>query len=222
MGHQFDVVVFDLDGTLLDTSEGILGSVSHTIAQLGLEPLNQTQLKSFIGPPVQDSFRKYYHLHEDDIQLASNVFREHYKTVNLFKAKPYDGIYTLFDTLCQNHIQPAIATYKREDYALELLHHFQFQRYTEIMCGADMEGRYRKKDIIQKALQASGLANKQRAVMIGDSDSDGIGANTVGIPFIAVTYGFGFATAKDAAKHQPYAVANDVGMLQTVLLGGEE
>ena len=104
MGHQFDVVIFDLDGTLLDTSEGILNSVSHVIAQLGLEPLSQAQLKTFIGPPVQDSFRKHYNLHEDDIQLASNLFREHYKTVNLFKAKPYDGIYTLFDSLFQNHI----------------------------------------------------------------------------------------------------------------------
>ena len=105
----------------------------------------------------------------------------------------------LFEELCKRGIRPAVATYKREDYALTLLRHFGFDRYTDVMFGGDHENKLKKKDIIEKCMTVTGVP-KERAVMIGDTAFDAIGAEGMGVDFLGVTYGFGFENADDVAK----------------------
>ena len=119
-----------------------------------------------------------------------------------------------------NGIRPAIATYKRQDYASEILLHFGFDRYTDIMYGADHENKLKKKDIIEKALIDMEISNYSDTVMIGDSDNDAIGAADIGMKFIGVTYGFGFKNAEDVRRFPNIGAAGSTKELKTLLIGG--
>ncbi len=222
MAHQFKVAVFDLDGTLLDTSEGVLAAVKYTIDKMGFTLLSDKQLESFIGPPIQNSFAAHYGLSGDILQELAGIFRDRYKDVDLLKATPYDGIFDVFTALLDNGIIPVVATYKRQDYAVMLLKHYGFDKYTDKMFGGDHENKLKKRDIIELALQAAGLAPDEysSAVMIGDSDNDAIGAEGIGTKFIGVTYGFGFHTKDDVYKFSAIGAADTTQELTELILGG--
>lgn len=220
MEQRFKAAVFDLDGTLLDTSEGVLASVRYTINYFGFKPLAEEQLRNFIGPPIQDSFAKAYGLEGNVLQEIATVFRNRYKEADLLKAVPYDGIYDVFERLTENGIKSAIATYKRQDYATEILVHFGFDKYTNIMYGADHENKLKKNDIIRNAISDAGVTAPEEAVMVGDSDNDAIGAKSLGVKFIGVTYGFGFHTAADVEKYPNIGVARTTNEISRVMIEG--
>ena len=102
-----------------------------------------------------------------------------------------------FITFHENGIKTAVATYKRQDYAEKILKHFGFDKVCDVICGSDFEGKLTKKDIIKNAMDSLGIVDRKRAVMVGDSDNDAQGADELGIPFIGVTYGFGFDDKAD-------------------------
>ena len=195
--RRYDVAVFDLDGTLLDTTRGVLDAVKYTIEKMGYHELSKERLASFIGPPIQDSFAAAYGLSGPVLQELATVFRDRYKGPDLLKAEPYEGIYELCQGLIDRGIEPAVATYKREDYAVTLLKHFGFGNYMKIMHGADHENRLKKQDIIRMCIAEAGVTDLRRVVMIGDTLHDAAGAEKLGVDFIAVTYGFGFHEEKD-------------------------
>lgn len=198
--RRFDAAVFDLDGTLLDTSEGIIRSVSYVIKKRGLPTLDEDVIRTFIGPPMQRSFARVYGLDEKEANAAADDFRNRYKEDDLLLAKPYEGIFETIEKLMAEGVKCAVATYKRQDYAEKILIHFGFDRICTAMCGADFKGKLTKKDIIENAIKLTGVSDKKRAVMIGDSDNDAVGAYEMGIPFIGVTYGFGFLSESDVAS----------------------
>lgn len=194
---RYEIAIFDVDGTLLDTREGVIASVETAIRKFGYPMPEPEVLRSFIGPPIQDSFAKTYGLSKEDADRMAAAFRESYKGENLLKAKPYDGIYELMDTLCRKGIQIAIATYKRQDYAETILRYFGFHRYSNVLYGSDFEGKLKKVDIIRKCMEDLGSRDYTNAVMIGDSWHDANGAEQLGVDFIGVTYGFDFKTRQE-------------------------
>lgn len=201
------LAIFDLDGTLLDTAQGIHDAVRYTIEHFSLPTLSEAELNSFIGPPVQHSFSRFYGLRGEELQKITNFFRNRYSTADLFKAAPYDGIFEALSCLKERGILVAVATYKREDYAKKLLAEFKFDRYAQFIFGADNENKLKKSDIIGLCLDSARIT-ADKAVMIGDSDNDAIGANNLGIDFVAVTYGFGFRSRQDAEVFHPFACAD--------------
>lgn len=217
--QHFDVVVFDVDGTLLDTSEGVLASVKYTIGKHNLPEIDEETLRTFIGPPIQDSFARVYGLSGEILQELATTFRNQYKDVDLLKAVPYEGIFDVFEALLANGIKPAIATYKRQDYATKIMQHFGFDKYTDIIYGADHENKLKKRDIIELALKDSGVSDFSKAVMIGDSDNDAIGAEGIGTEFIGVTYGFGFRSKEDVNKFKNVGSADTAKELRMLLVG---
>lgn len=192
---RFKLVVFDVDGTLLNTSEGILESVRYTIKKHGMKMLEDSLLKKFIGPPIQESFQRAYQVNEETVKKLTETFRNRYKNVDLLKAVPYEGIFDVLRYLKENGTEIAIATYKRQDYAEIIVRHFGFGEYSDIIFGADPDNKLRKSDIIKKCLSAARLDSSAEAVMVGDSENDAIGAKEAGLQFIGVTYGFGFCRA---------------------------
>lgn len=190
------LLIFDLDGTILDTTEGILESVKYTIEHFQLEMLPHEQLLTFIGPPIQDSFARAYGLSGAVLQEIADVFRAIYSQKYLLEAKPYDGIFQLFESLQQAGIQTAVATYKREDYAIRLLKHFGFDKYITVMHGGDNFNQLKKSDIITQCIEESSVVDKNEVVMVGDTIFDAAGAAALGLRFIAVTYGFGFRSGE--------------------------
>lgn len=197
---KYKLAILDLDGTILDTTEGVIASVKHTIQTMDYKMPTDEELSLFIGPPIQDSFAKCYGLSGSVLQEIATIFRDQYKNVDLLKAKAYPGIYELFEKMLDRGITPAVATYKREDYALTLLKYYHFDKYTSIMYGADHENKLKKRDIIEKCISDANITNYSEVVMIGDTIHDANGAAQIGIDFIGVTYGFGFKKKDDLEK----------------------
>lgn len=200
MRSKYKCVAFDLDGTLIDTSEGIYSSILYTVKVNGLRPLTDEELHTFIGPPLQRTFNKYYGITGDALEKVISDYRYIYKRSEMFRARPYDGIFELLAALKELGITPAVATYKPQDSAERVLRYFGFDKYTDLFFGADDNDVLKKSDIIRSAVKAAGVSDLSEAVMIGDSDNDANGAKDAGVDFIGVTYGFGFRTPGDVDK----------------------
>lgn len=208
MQRMYDYIIFDVDGTLLDTTEGVLSAVKYTIIVSGLPRLPKEALLTFIGPPIQDSFRKHYGIEGAKLQELATIFRNQYKDVDLLKAVPYEGIYDVCEKLKEAGIKIGVATYKRQDYAERILKHFKFDRYSNYLYGADHENKLKKMDIIKLCMDEMGVIDKKRVLMIGDSSHDAIGAEKIGVDFLGVTYGFDFKNKEDVMKFPAIGVAD--------------
>ena len=189
-------ILFDLDGTLLDTTEGVLESAAHAARQLGLPKLSHDTMLKFVGPPIQDSFKIHYGLGEEPAQKAAELFRSYYKEKALLKAVPYPGLIETLALLQRMGCALGVATYKREDYALTILDHFGIAPFCRSMHGADNFNKLSKADIVSLCLNELGAARKD-SVLVGDTAHDAKGASLAGIDFIGVTFGFGFKTKED-------------------------
>lgn len=210
-------VIFDLDGTLLDTSEGIVESAKHTAKEFGYPDLSYSEWLTFVGPPVQNSFMDNYGCDIDEAQRMADSFRDYYKTKALFRAKPYEGIFELCNRLKSNNINMAVATYKREDYAIKLLKHFEFDKYCSPIHGADNNNVLSKTDIVSLCLEEMS-ATKDNSVLIGDTSHDAIGAMQASIPFIAVTYGFGFRCENEVKEYKNIGVVKRPLEVEKIIL----
>ena len=189
-------ILFDLDGTLLDTTEGVLESAAHAARQLDLPALPHDTMLKFVGPPIQDSFKVHYGLDEESAQKAAELFRSYYKEKALLKATPYPGLIETLAQLQKTGYVLGVATYKREDYALTILEHFGIAPFCRSMHGADNFNHLSKADIVNLCLTELGAARAD-SVLVGDTAHDAKGAALAGIDFIGVTFGFGFKTKED-------------------------
>lgn len=199
MKYKYDVAVFDLDGTLLDTSKGIISAINYTINKNNLKKISNNKIKKFIGPPIQETFSKIYKTNTYDSQKLADTFRERYKNVDLLEAEPYAGIYDVLEELSKN-IKIAVSTYKREDYAKKLLEEFGFNRYFNVITGGDNLNTLTKRDIIKISIDNLKGTDYNKIVYIGDTESDFKAAKNLGINFIGVNYGFGFKKVSDFAN----------------------
>lgn len=199
-------ILFDLDGTLFDTTEGIIESAWYAATKLGYERLPYEKMLQFVGPPIQESFMKHYNCTSNRAQEATEIFRNYYKQGALFKAAPYEGIYELFDELQALDIKMAVATYKGEDLALKILGHFGMDKYCCSIHGADNNNKLKKSDIINICLNEM-KGDRQESVLIGDTMNDARGAADANIDFIAVTYGFGYKVKEELEKYPYIGVA---------------
>ncbi len=205
---SYRAVIFDVDGTLLNTREGILSAVGATLEEFGMRPLKKEDERLFIGPPIQRSLMEVYGLTKEEAQSFANVFRERYsKHEFLFRAGVYDGIPQLMERLQESGIRIAVATYKREDYAVDIVTHFGLAGRADVVHGADNFNKLTKSDIIRLCIEEMGFSPAE-CVMVGDSDNDAIGAEGIGCPFIGVTYGFGFESREDVQAFKNIGAAD--------------
>lgn len=188
---QYRCIIFDLDGTLMDTSAGILKCVDHIVAQFGLDSLSEQEKLSFIGPSIQESFRRCYRCTTERAWVLATAWREVYKEKFLFEAVPYEGIYDLLEKFRGNGCKTAVATNKREDYTQKLLEHFSFLPLFDCIVGADFDGKLNKADMIRLCMEQTNVKKPSQCLMVGDTTGDMMAAQEVGVPFLGVTYGFG-------------------------------
>ncbi len=209
---DYKAVLFDLDGTLIDTSAGVIDCIKLTIEKLNLAPLPLEKILKFIGPPLQDSFRDICHLDETMVDTAVKTFRGYYTGDNLFNVSIYDGIFELLDWLKSHNIKIAVATYKQENFAKTLLQHVGIAQRCDYIYGSDPSGLLTKADIVEKCIESFGV-DKSEVVLIGDSHFDAVGAKGANVDFIGVTYGFGFKTKSDVAEFENVIAVDTVGEL---------
>lgn len=210
--HDYKVIVFDLDGTLLNTSKGIFNSVRYAAQQLGLKQLEEYELKKFVGPPPTESYRKVYNLSEEQAKQAASLHRKYGLEKAVYEAEHYDGIQPFLQKLKLESKYLAVATLKREDIAKKVLNHFGLGEYFDTIVGIDVGESLTKADtigIVKKRLNLS----DEPTVLIGDSPYDAVGAQEAGVDFIGVTYGFGFSDENEVAQYPHVACADSVKQL---------
>ena len=212
-------MIFDLDGTLLDTSAGIVESVRHAVARLGFPALSQKQFLSFIGPPLQDSFRRCCGCTEAEAEALTEEFRVYYSAGAVLNAVPYDGIEALCEALRARGVPLAVATAKPQAFSGPLLRHFGLDRFFAVIRGPALEGGLRKPDLIRLCVEDLG-ADAEKCVMVGDTEHDAAGAQLAGVPFLAVRYGFGDAEKMLRCPH--VGVADTPGDILRILTEREE
>ncbi|MGG5735815.1 MULTISPECIES: HAD family hydrolase [Bacillus cereus group] len=189
---MYKTFLFDLDGTLTDPKEGIINSVLYALEKIGIEEVNISELDSFIGPPIQQSFIDRYNMNEIEVERAVFYFREYLKRSGLLENTVYDGIPTLLQELKDAGNRLFVATSKPTVFAKQVIEHFQLTTFFEEIVGSNLDGtKIKKEEIIAHILQTNEELKKEEMVMIGDRKHDVIGANSNGIASIGVLYGYG-------------------------------
>ena len=189
---MFDTVLFDLDGTLTDPGEGITKSVEYALKKFDIITQDRCELYKFIGPPLKDSFMKYYGFSEEKAEQAIDYYREYFRDIGIFENEVYEGVEDMMRTLHNNGKRLVLATSKPEEFAIRILEHFGLKKYFAVAAGASMDSsRSKKGDVIAYAISLCEDFNKDTAVMIGDREHDIIGAKENGLKSIGVLYGYG-------------------------------
>ena len=182
-------ILFDLDGTLTDSGEGIINCAIVALEHFHLPIPSQEELRVFVGPPLQESFLRFG-VPADRVDEAIQVYRSRYIPIGKFENIPYPGIRELLEALKAEGHKLYVATSKPETMSVEILEHFGLARYFDQICGASMDAsRSTKEAVIAYLLEQNGRADNM--VMVGDTKFDVIGAKKHGIPTIGVAWGYG-------------------------------
>lgn len=197
MKANFDAVFFDFDGTVADTGEGIFASVNYAVESLGYEPLSDEMLRTFIGPPVFESFRRMLGADDETAALAVKKYREYYAEKGIFNLRVYDGITELFDEIKKSGIKLAIASSKPENFVKRIIDRLDLSGIIDFVSAPESDKAPESKvALVEKAIAHFGV-DKSRALMVGDRFFDVDGAKGAGIECVGVTFGYG---SKDELK----------------------
>lgn len=193
MKNPYDLILFDLDGTLTDSGEGITKSVQYALSKFGIEEPELEKLRKFIGPPLIDSFENYYGFSREDAIKARNIYKERYLPIGWMENRPYDGIEEVLDELQKTGIMMGVATSKPEDVAEKVLEYFELKKYFPVICAAPNNGlNGEKPGRIRAAIEEARAlgCEAKNVIMVGDTRFDVLGAHECGIPCVGVTWGF--------------------------------
>lgn len=184
-------LLFDLDGTLINTREGIVKSVYYALNSLDIEESEPEKLNRFIGPPLDYSFRNYYKLNDTGIRKAIEKYRERYKDKGIYECKPYDGMKELVKKCYEKNHVICLATAKPQPFAEQILEMFDLKKYFTVIVGASFDNSFVEKTaIVEKVISDLGNVPKSEMIMIGDREHDIIGAKNNGIESVGIKHGF--------------------------------
>ena len=182
-------ILFDLDGTLTDSGEGIINCATLALRHFGLPIPSYADMRTFVGPPLRDSFIRFG-VPADQADEAIRVYRSRYIPTGMFENTPYPGIRELLEALRAEGYTLYVATSKPEEMSVTILEKFDLAKYFHRICGASIDSRRSTKDaVIAYLLESSGA--KEDMVMVGDTKYDILGAKAHGIPAIGVGWGYG-------------------------------
>lgn len=189
---SYQYYFFDLDGTLVDSEKGITNSVKYVLEKYHIKNYDMETLRKFIGPPLGESFQKYFGFPQEETERLIKSYREYYTAGGMYEAEIYGGIEELLKGLKKEGKTLAVATSKPEAFAKQILERFGLAPYFDCIAGASMDGsRIAKDAVLEYALSRCGVEEKARAVMIGDREHDIFGARKNGLDSIGVLFGFG-------------------------------
>lgn len=215
--RTWSTVLFDLDGTIVDSAADITASLAHMFTELGLDVPSDDVLRSYVGPPLLDSLRLTAGFDDAEAWEALNVYRDHYGE-HFLRSPVFPGVAGVLERLHAAGIPIALATSKPESMARQVLDHAGLSQYfTEITGASDDEELSTKADVVREALrrlQAKGI-DTSNAVMVGDRGYDTLGAAANGVPTILVEWGYG----SPAEAADTIAVVHSTDQLRNLLLG---
>lgn len=189
-------IFFDLDGTIIDSAPGIIKALRYAYQQAALSVPDDSVLRKFIGPPLLESIEKYTKISPES-ELARQLlrgFQEYYGRSGWQEMRLYPQIVPVLKQLQQNGHRLYIATAKPQTFAKQIVDYLEIQQYFVNLYGTDLDEKMQKKDVIQRALKTEAISDPQQIVMVGDRDTDVLGAAANQVATIGVLYGFGTAT----------------------------
>ena len=185
-------ILFDLDGTIIDSSEGVTKSVQHALKHFGIDEPDLKKLNVFIGPPLVESFPKNYGFSKEQTQEAIAIYRERYKPIGMLECQLYDGVAECLKKLHEMGYKISVASSKPEPFCKKILEHFGILDLFDEVVGATEDGRIdTKEEVLQELLRRWSDIALEDMCLIGDTIYDIEGANLVGIKSVGVSYGFG-------------------------------
>lgn len=206
-------IIFDLDGTLTDSGEGILNCAELALRHFDLPIPDRKTMRVFVGPPLHDTFVKFG-VPEDKAEEAVAVYRSRYTTVGKFENTPYPGVHDLLQALADRGHTLLVATSKPEGMSKEIMDKFELSRYFQRICGASLDrSRSSKEDVIAYLLKLNGTA--ENMIMVGDTAFDVLGAAAHGIPTVGVSWGYG--SVEEMRNAGAVAIANTMDELLSIL-----
>ena len=184
-------LLFDLDGTLTDPMVGITSSVQYALEKFGIHVRYLKELIPFIGPPLEESFQKFYGFSKEDAEKAIQYYREYYAPKGIFENEVYEGIPEMLAHLTEAGFTLLVATSKPTVFARKVLKHFGMEDYFSFVGGSELDGsRTKKAEVISYILKTCGIEAKE-AIMIGDRRHDIEGGKACGLESVGVLYGYG-------------------------------
>lgn len=189
---SYKYFIFDLDGTLVDSSPSIYASIRATEKALGLVPVAEAELHRFVGPPLALSFEQFYGATAEQLPVMLNAYRKDYKENTSGLSKSYPGVTELLEHIRANGCHAAIATLKNREAAEVTVAQMQLAPHIDIMTALADDHNVTKGRLILECMEHYGNPPKEQVVFFGDSPYDGVGAQDAGVDFVALTYGFGF------------------------------
>ena len=212
-------VFFDLDGTLTDSMPGITRGVQYALKHYGIHVDDLSVLKPFVGPPLFDSFKRYYNFSDKDANDAIYVFREYYDVKGWMDNAPFDGVEDMLKTLKEAGLELYVATSKPEETAKKVLEYFQLTEYFKFIGGASMdESRDTKTDVVRHVL-AQPMMQGRRVLMVGDRNDDMRGAADCGLDAAGALYGYG--SREELEPFHPVLLAESCASLADQILNGQ-
>ncbi|MDO5409028.1 MAG: HAD family hydrolase [Lachnospiraceae bacterium] len=191
---KFQVILFDLDGTITDSGPGIMNSVRYALSRFGIENPDPAVLRRFVGPPLTDSFERFYHLSAAEAVKAVGYYREYYSAGGIFENAVYEGITEMLKALREMGCRLYLATSKPQVFAEQILEHFGIRSYFDGVTGSFLDGtRVNKDEVVAEALRQAGVTAEKKAdaLMVGDREYDIKGAHKHEIPAVGVLFGYG-------------------------------
>lgn len=217
-------LLFDLDGTLTDSEEGITKCVQYGLRAVGIEEPDLKKLRSFIGPPLRDSYAKYFDLNNDEINTAIAAYRERYTDTGIWENRLYPGIPELLRDLRAAGYKLGMCTGKPEPFAVRIAERFLIHQYLDDISGAALDGSKDEKALIVKTslkrLDLRSPRDMAQTVLIGDRREDVVAAHASGIACIGVGYGFAQDDELEKAGADQYAPT--VEALRRIFLNQED
>lgn len=206
-------ILFDLDGTLTDSGEGIINCAILALEHFGCPIPSREEMRVFVGPPLHESFVNHG-VPADKTDEAIAVYRSRYIPIGAYENTPYPGIRELLEKLKAEGHTLYVATSKPEAMSVKILEHFDLAKYFDMICGASMDtSRSSKEDVIAYLLQQSGRADN--IIMVGDTKFDVLGAKHHGIRTVGVSWGYG--KVEDMKAAGAFAIANNMDELFEIL-----
>ena len=207
-------ILFDLDGTLTDSGEGIMNCAAYALEQLGIPVPSREEMRVFVGPPLHETFMRFG-VPANLAAEAVRLYRVRYLPVGMLdENQPYPGIPEMLEALHRAGHRLYVATSKPETMAEKILNHFDLAKYFTRICGATMDASRTAKDaVIAYLMEETGEAGNM--VMVGDTKFDILGARVHNIPGIGVSWGYGkTADMEDAGA---VAIATSIDALFDLL-----
>lgn len=215
---NYEYIFFDLDGTISDSAPGIIGSVLYALDKMGINEQDKASLTKFVGPPLTESFNKYYGFQGEELDKAIKSFREYFQEKGIMENSMYEGIPDMLKKLRKGGYSLAVATSKPEPFARRILDSYGITDCFEYIAGSTIdETRTKKDEVIDYALETLCINDPGTVLMIGDRSHDVLGAKKCGIDCVGVLYGYG--SRKELKDAGAGYIAETVPDIAKIILG---